>query len=197
MLAPEYIYYADFLDKQESSNLWDQIINADILVQRPSPLWGKLEPRLTTFFAKNGITYTYSRKSLTGTGIPHWLKSLFNKIGKQSGCQPNFVLINAYLDPQTHYIPPHADDEPETGPSTENRIVSSLTLLYGDGHPRLFRFRYKETRQIVPLPHQIYLENGSLLVMHGLTQSYFLHEIPKTRREDMAPRINRTFRTIV
>ena len=42
----------------------------------------------------------------------------------------------------------------------------------------------------------IQLENGSLLVMKGTTQSFWQHSVPKTAKI-AKPRINLTFRTIV
>ena len=42
----------------------------------------------------------------------------------------------------------------------------------------------------------IQLENGSLLVMKGTTQTFWQHSLPKTAKI-AKPRINLTFRTIV
>ena len=42
----------------------------------------------------------------------------------------------------------------------------------------------------------IELGNGSLPIMSGLTQKYWEHEIPKTKKK-VAERINLTFRSIL
>ena len=44
-------------------------------------------------------------------------------------------------------------------------------------------------------PITLNLNSGSLLLMKGKTQECWLHQVPKTRNE-VAPRINLTFRKI-
>jgi alkylated DNA repair dioxygenase AlkB len=79
----------------------------------------------------------------------------------------------------------HADDEPELG---HEPVIASLSL----GDTRVFRMRHKETKTVVELP----LEHGSLLIMSGLMQQCWVHEIPKTKKP-VGQRINLTFRTII
>jgi alkylated DNA repair dioxygenase AlkB len=59
------------------------------------------------------------------------------------------------------------------------------------GAERKFAFKHIKTKEVV----NIYLENGSLLVMKGITQSHWLHRLPPTTKV-LTPRINLTFRTI-
>ena len=42
---------------------------------------------------------------------------------------------------------------------------------------------------------KLLLKNGSVLIMSGETQEYWLHQIPKTKK-NVGPRINLTFRKI-
>ena len=51
--------------------------------------------------------------------------------------------------------------------------------------------KYKENN----LKHEIMLNHGSLLIMSGTTQHYWMHEIPRTAKP-IGPRINLTFRVI-
>ncbi|MAX71565.1 MAG: alpha-ketoglutarate-dependent dioxygenase AlkB, partial [Flavobacteriaceae bacterium] len=44
--------------------------------------------------------------------------------------------------------------------------------------------------------HKLLLQHGSLLVMKGEMQHYWLHQIAKTKRQ-IQPRINLTFRSLV
>ena len=60
------------------------------------------------------------------------------------------------------------------------------------GATRKFCFKHKETQEKVELT----LDNGSLLVMKGTTQSHWLHRLPPSKKITV-PRINLTFRTIV
>jgi len=54
-----------------------------------------------------------------------------------------------------------------------------------------FIFKHKKTQEKV----EVVLEHGSLLVMKDVTQSFWLHRLPPTKKVQ-TPRINLTFRTI-
>jgi alkylated DNA repair dioxygenase AlkB len=69
----------------------------------------------------------------------------------------------------------------------KNGAIASLSL----GANRKFSFKHKDSKQRV----DINLENGSLLVMKGKTQTHWLHRLPPTKKVN-TPRINLTFRTI-
>jgi hypothetical protein len=60
-------------------------------------------------------------------------------------------------------------------------------------------FGYEPSQNILPYDGEsvsLVLENGSLLVMKGTTQTYWQHSLPKSKKI-AAPRINLTFRTMV
>jgi len=69
-----------------------------------------------------------------------------------------------------------------------NSTIASLSL----GAERKFSFKHKQTKETISL----ILEHGSLLVMKDVTQSNWLHSLPKSKKITR-PRINLTFRTIV
>ena len=96
----------------------------------------------------------------------------------------NSVLLNLYRDGHDR-MGWHADNETELG--TEP-VIASLSV----GATRRFRFKHRVSKDIVEceLPH------GSLLVMSGLTQHCWVHEIPRQMRV-VEPRINLTFRNII
>ena len=79
----------------------------------------------------------------------------------------------------------HSDDEKTLEP---DGAIASLSL----GAERKFSFRHRKTRETISLQ----LEPGSLLVMHGATQTHWMHALPKTKKV-MVPRVNLTFRTMV
>jgi alkylated DNA repair dioxygenase AlkB len=70
----------------------------------------------------------------------------------------------------------------------DNGTIASITF----GAERKFSFKHKETKQRV----DVLLENGSLLLMKGMTQKKWLHRLPPTKKV-FSPRINLTFRTII
>ncbi|NGM90711.1 alpha-ketoglutarate-dependent dioxygenase AlkB, partial [Parapusillimonas sp. SGNA-6] len=79
----------------------------------------------------------------------------------------------------------HSDGEKDLQP---NGAIASLTL----GAERKFSFKHKVRKEKI----DIVLENGSLLVMKGTTQTHWLHRLPPTSKVT-TPRINLTFRKIV
>jgi alkylated DNA repair dioxygenase AlkB len=95
----------------------------------------------------------------------------------------NSVLVNLYRDGQDS-MGLHADDEPELG---SEPVIASVSF----GGERSFRLRHRENKEL----RQISLASGSLLVMSGLSQACWMHDIPKTKKF-VAPRINLTFRYI-
>jgi alkylated DNA repair dioxygenase AlkB len=78
----------------------------------------------------------------------------------------------------------HSDDEKELDPDSP---ITSLSL----GAQRKFAFRHKVDKTTVPL----YLESGSVLIMHSPTQQFWQHALLKTKTVS-SPRMNLTFRKI-
>ena len=60
------------------------------------------------------------------------------------------------------------------------------------GGTRTFQFRHKRRKD---LKASVELTHGSLLIMRGVTQHNWLHQIPKTA-EDVGERVNLTFRVV-
>jgi alkylated DNA repair dioxygenase AlkB len=96
----------------------------------------------------------------------------------------NAVLLNYYRDGQDS-MGWHSDDEPELGTSP---LIASVNL----GATRRFDLRRKGQSRI---EHSVSLNHGSLLVMRGVTQHHWQHQVAKTR-SCTTPRLNLTFRLI-
>jgi alkylated DNA repair dioxygenase AlkB len=79
----------------------------------------------------------------------------------------------------------HTDAEKEL---KKDGAIASVSF----GADRKFCFKHKMTL----LKIDIELENGSLLVMKGTTQTHWLHQLPPSKKIT-SPRINLTFRTII
>ena len=95
----------------------------------------------------------------------------------------NAVLLNGYRG-GADGMGWHRDNEPELGGQP---VIASVSL----GAVRRFSVRtYGEKKR-----WDIGLEPGSLLWMHGASQTVFEHSVPKTARP-VGPRINLTFRLV-
>lgn len=142
--------------------------------------WGP-EPRLTSWHADGGISYTYSGRTMTALPLTPLLDVIRRAVEAASGARYNSVLLNQYRSGQDS-IGFHADDERGVGPT-----IASVSL----GAERVFEMRpNRRTGGIRPV--KIALGHGSLLVMAGDTQRNWKHGIRKT--DDAGMRINLTFR---
>jgi alkylated DNA repair dioxygenase AlkB len=148
-------------------------------------MFGKqyVEPRRTAWFGDDGASYTYSGITMTPHTWTPVLHSLRKICEERSNSSFNSVLLNLYRDGKDK-MGWHADNEPELG--TEP-VIASLSL----GATRKFRFRHRTTKEIVECD----LPAGSLVVMSGLSQKCWVHEVPQQKRVT-SPRINLTFRKI-
>lgn len=140
--------------------------------------------RKVAWYGDRGFSYTYSgttKQALPWTAALLGLKQLVETL---TGNPYNSCLLNLYHD-GSEGMGWHSDDETSLA---KDSTIASISL----GAEREFRLKHKRTDERVP----VLLENGSLLVMRGRTQSNWHHCIPKTRKIT-APRINLTFRTMV
>jgi alkylated DNA repair dioxygenase AlkB len=153
----------------------------------PITMFGKTypQPRLTAWYGDMGIEYTYSKIKMTA--MP-WTPRLFEiKEKLQKDLQTNFnsVLINFYRDGSDH-MSYHSDNEPELG---QTPTIASLSF----GAERIFQLKHKYQTKRESI--KISLQHGSLLVMSGDLQHYWVHKINKTAKP-IGPRLNLTFRYI-
>lgn len=149
-------------------------------------IYGKslLTKRKVAWYGDMPYAYTYS--NTTKHALP-WTKSLLaikSRVEEKSGFGFNSCLLNLYHD-GTEGMAWHSDNETELG---QNTIIASVSF----GAERDFSFKHKRTGQVI----STLLENGSLLIMRGSTQSNWLHSLPKRAKVKNA-RINLTFRNIV
>jgi len=79
----------------------------------------------------------------------------------------------------------HSDNEKELG---TNPCIASVSL--GAERTLVFKHRKLNTKT------KISLSPGSLMIMKNETQSFWKHEVPKSRKP-LEPRINLTFRRII
>lgn len=149
-------------------------------------IYGKhyVTKRKVAWYGDEPFDYTYSK--LTKQALP-WtpeLLELKKQAEKHTESTYNSCLLNLYHDGDEG-MSWHSDDE-------KTLLKNGAIASYSFGAERKFYFKHKESGDKV----SIQLENGSLLVMKGETQTNWLHQLPRTKKVN-APRVNLTFRTIV
>ncbi len=175
-------YLEAFYASTDADTLFDRLRAATPWQQERSRL-GPF-PRLTAWYADAGLTYSYS--GVTHTALP-WtdtLAEIRRRVEEAAGTPFNSVLLNFYRDGHDS-IGYHSDAEPELGP---NPPIASISL----GSVRQFVLRHIKTGEKLKYS----LAHGSLLLMGGACQHYWMHCLPKTKTA-VGPRINLTFRNII
>ena len=179
------VLFPDFLCESDADKYFSGLHNNTPWEQNFIRLFGKevSEPRLSTWHAEADLPYTYSGVPRTPHPWKEPLSSLRTACEAHTGQSFNGALLNLYrtgLDAMGW----HSDDEAVNGP---NPVIASISL----GAERRFDFRHKQSREMI----SVVLPHGSLLVMSGACQTFWLHRIAKTTRQT-EPRINVTFRTL-
>ena len=182
----EVIYYPAFLESNNATLLYEQLLSETPWQSDSITLFGKThpQPRLTAFYGVDDLSYSYSNIKMLANTWSNTLLKLKLEIEQRTSTTFNSVLLNLYRDGKDSNGW-HADDEKELG---INPIIASLTL----GSERFFHLKHIKNPES---KCKIKLEHGSLLLMKGSTQHFYKHQIPKTV-QPVAPRINLTFRTI-
>ena len=179
------IYQDISLDQKK--NLWFKSCLNDLNWEKGFiKIFGKTNqiPRLQSWYADNGIEYTYSGKKLKRHNWNETLIEIKGEIEKITSFKFNSVLANLYRD-ENDSMGLHSDNEKELG---INPVIASLSL----GESRDLYFKHKNIKKSLNIPQK----NGQLIVMHGETQKYWKHEIKKTKKLKK-PRIDLTFRNII
>jgi alkylated DNA repair dioxygenase AlkB len=175
-------YDPAFLDKAEADALFARLREG--VPWHQETIRGGPVPRLVAWVADPGIDYTYSRITHHGEGWPPLLFEVKRRVEGAAGAEFNGLLLNYYRHGQDS-MGFHTDAEPELG---RNPVIGSLSL----GATRRFVLKHKAGGERVTLD----LSHGSLLVMGGTCQHFWLHGLPKTK-EPIGERINLTFRKIL
>jgi alkylated DNA repair dioxygenase AlkB len=149
-------------------------------------MFGKkiITKRKVGWYGTEAFEYTYSK--ITKFALPFTTELLqLQKLAQQiTGHSYNSCLLNLYHD-GAEGMGWHSDDEKDL---LHHGAIASLSF----GAERKFCFKHKGNGTRV----DVQLEHGSLLVMKGATQQYWLHRLPPTIKIS-TPRINLTFRTII
>jgi len=178
-------YYGAVISMALANDYFDQLLGEIAWQHDQAMINGQRiqTPRKIAWYGSAPYNYTYS--GVTKVALP-WTPLLLELkaiVQRESGETYNACLINLYHS-GSEGMAWHSDGESDL---KKNGAIASLSL----GGERKFSFKHKSSQQTVSL----YLQNGSLLVMSGTTQTHWLHRLPPTK-EPIAARINLTFRTI-
>lgn len=176
-----------FFDAQESGSIMQALISEIDWKQYQIKIFGKTldQPRLTAYYGEDHPYYAYSNIKLQPIPFTPILLSIKNKIEALTLEKFNGVLLNYYRNGDDS-MGWHADDEKELG---TNPVIASLSF----GASRNFQLQHSLDKSISKAT--IVLNDASLLIMKGVTQHFWKHQIPKQKNK--GPRINLTFRKII
>lgn len=180
------LLFPKFLETTQTSQIFQQIMDETPWEMPEMVMFGKKYPQagLSTWFTNTGVNYVYSGITRTPYVMTPLLNDVMNACALKSGAQYNSVLVNLYRD-GSDSVSWHSDNEAVNG---SEPTIASVSL----GATRRFDLRHKESGETV----RVDLEDGSLLVMSGLSQHCWVHQIAKTKTK-VGPRINLTFRRVV
>lgn len=183
----EIEYYPNFYQTLEANHLFQTLLNETAWIQDNITVFGRTykQPRLTALYGESNQPYSYSNITMHPKPFTPLIKSIQSKIERKSENRFNTVLLNLYRNGNDSNGW-HADNEKELG---QNPIIASLSL----GEIRPFHFKH---RQLKNQRYKLFLNHGSLLLMKGEMQHFWLHQIAKTKKP-IKERINLTFRFLV
>lgn len=179
--------FPHFLNPDMAAQLFQVFSNKVPWRHDPIKVFGKtyMQPRLTSLHGTTNQGYGYANIRMQAQPMMPELNDILQRIAKIDNSDFNIVLLNLYRDGNDSNGW-HADNEKELG---QNPVIASVSL----GAPRLFKLKHRYDKN---LKHKLLLESGSLLLMSGATQHYWLHQVPKTKKQ-VGPRINLTFRKVL
>lgn len=179
-------YYGVIFNRLEADLYLESLMNEIDWKNDEVKIFGKqiITKRKVAWYSDSGVSYAYSnttKESLIWTKNLLKLKNLVENVTHE---RYNSCLLNLYHDGDEG-MGWHSDNEKSI---VKNSAIASLSF----GAERKFVLKHKETSESISqiLPH------GSLLVMKGETQTYWLHALTKTKKVKSL-RVNLTFRKMV
>jgi alkylated DNA repair dioxygenase AlkB len=178
-------YYGKVFTAGEASRYLDRLLTTIEWRNDEAIIYGKhiQTKRKVAWYGDREYDYTYSNTTKRALPWTDDLLLLKAKAEELSGARYNSCLLNLYQDGDEG-MSWHSDSEKEL---EKNGAIASFSF----GAERRFQFKHKKTDQKV----EILLETGSLLVMRGTCQTFWMHALPKTKKVTR-PRVNLTFRSI-
>ena len=178
-------YYGPIMSLNNANEYFNQLLT-DIDWQHDQAII--LGNKVTTsrkiaWMGDHEFDYTYSNTTKRATPWTPTLLKIKTLVEQECGHRFNACLLNLYHD-GSEGMTWHSDGEKDL---KKNGAIASLSF----GAERKFAFKHKKSQETISL----FLQNGSLLIMKGATQTHWLHRLPPTTSVT-TPRINLSFRTI-
>lgn len=178
-------YYGKLLCREQADFYFKRLLENIEWQNDEAVIFGKkiITKRKVAWYGEHPYEYTYS--NTTKYALP-WTKELLELkelIERETGETFNSCLLNLYHTGEEG-MAWHSDGEADL---KKNGAIGSLSF----GAERKFAFKHKQTKGKV----ELLLEHGSLLVMKDITQTFWLHRLPPSKKISTA-RVNLTFRTI-
>jgi alkylated DNA repair dioxygenase AlkB len=179
-------YYGKIFSVPETALYLDKMLHTIEWKNDEAFIYGKhiITKRKAAWYGDSSYSYTYSNTTKHALSWTEDLLTLKKRVEELTGTTFNSCLLNLYHD-GNEGMAWHSDDEKSLGKDT---TIASLSF----GAERKFSLKHKIAKETV----SIVLENGSLLVMKGTTQTHWQHCLPKTTKVK-SPRVNLTFRTMM
>jgi alkylated DNA repair dioxygenase AlkB len=181
------LYIPDLIELDISQQWYSELSKLSTWYRPTLKVYGKsvLQSRQIAAYATDAsLVVKYSGATVDlHTDYPETLSSIQTLVEEKLGVQFNHVMLNRYDDGEV-YIGLHADN-------LENRVIATVSL----GAERTFIMRHRTIKGEEGMK-KWKLETGSLCVMHGDTQRFWKHEIPKEPKIKEG-RISLTFRQLV
>ena len=178
-------YFGKIFNKEEAEELFDLLLKNIEWKNDEAIIFGKkiITKRKVAWYGEEKFSYTYSKITKTALPFTKELNLIKKKIEELTGEKFNSCLLNLYHD-GSEGMAYHSDAEKDL---KKNGAIASVSF----GAERKFSFKHKTSKEKV----DVFLENGSLLVMKAQTQTNWLHRLPPTKKV-ISERINLTFRQI-
>lgn len=179
-------YYGPVMPKQQADEYLRTLMEKIAWRNDEAVIFGRkiITKRKVAWYGDSPFSYTYSKTTKYALPWTRELLELKRLVESETGETFNSCLLNLYHSGE-EAMAWHSDGETDL---KKDGAIGSLSF----GAVRKFAFKHKQSQ----LKVELLLEHGSLLVMAGTTQTYWLHRLPPSKKV-MAPRVNLTFRTIV
>lgn len=179
-------YYGKIIPEELANTIFLNLLESSDWKHDEALIYGKhyVTKRKVAWYGDKDFNYTYSGKTKKALPFTPGLLKLKELVELKSGETYNSCLCNLYHNGE-ETMGWHSDAEKDL---KKHGAIASLSF----GVERKFSFKHKQTKEKC----EFVLENGSLMVMSGETQDFWLHRLPPSKKI-ISPRINLTFRTII
>ncbi|TKC00700.1 alpha-ketoglutarate-dependent dioxygenase AlkB family protein [Pedobacter cryophilus] len=179
-------YYGSVFNAEKATNYFDLLLKNIEWKNDEVMIFGKqiTTKRKVAWYADDEIEYVYSNVKKQGLAWTNELLAIKKQTEELTGESYNACLLNLYHDGEEG-MGWHSDNEKSI---VKDSAIASISF----GAERKFSLKHKSSGETVS---QI-LESGSLLMMKGETQTFWLHALTKSKKV-RSPRINLTFRKMV